>query len=195
MCSTCTCSSCVRSLGISFRRWPRVHRHGCPRVDCRRCSQDRLHREGARGRTATVKASTRSSVTNCSTVKSFARGRVIIENWRRHYNTNRPPLCAQLPTAGTGGLHARASGSAIGPSRSARAHAGSAPNPKLTSPPDPSGRPNSPFTTGRLQASLKGRHGACDVTSGDAHPAAEALLIGLLRRQRAFDGPFEVALG
>ena len=28
----------------SFRQWPRIRRHGCPRVDCRRWSQDRLHR-------------------------------------------------------------------------------------------------------------------------------------------------------
>ena len=40
-------------------------------------------------------------------------------------------LCARLPTTGTGGLHARASGSAIRPSRFARRHAGTPPNPKL----------------------------------------------------------------
>ena len=28
----------------SFRQWPGVRRHGRPRVDCRRWSQDRLHR-------------------------------------------------------------------------------------------------------------------------------------------------------
>jgi hypothetical protein len=65
------------------------------------------------GRTATVKASTRSSVTNCSTVNV---------------------LFTRLPTTGNGGLNARASGSTIRPSRSARAR--TAPNRKLTSQPD-----------------------------------------------------------
>ena len=32
------------SRAHSFRQWPGVRRHGRPRVDCRRRSQDRLHR-------------------------------------------------------------------------------------------------------------------------------------------------------
>src|SRR4051794_29447664 len=94
--------------------------------------------EAVRARTATVKASTRSSVTNCSTVKSFNRARGQgdhreLETALQHYSS---ALFARIPTTGTGGLHARASGSAIRPSRSARGHNGTAPNPKLTSQPD-----------------------------------------------------------
>ena len=56
-----------------------------------------------------------------------------LETALQHYSS---ALFARLPTTGTGGLHAHASGSAIRPSRSARARAGTAPIVKLTSPPD-----------------------------------------------------------
>jgi hypothetical protein len=55
----------------------------------------------------------------------------------------------------------------------------------------------SPLTDiGRLEPSLKRRHWTCDVTPGDAHPAAEPLLIGFTAPycdQRALGGPFDVA--
>lgn len=45
------------------------------------------------GRTAATKTSTASCVTNCSTVRIFfslKEAQLVIENWRRHYNTARP---------------------------------------------------------------------------------------------------------
>jgi hypothetical protein len=67
-------------------------------------------------------------------------------------------LFARLPTTGTGGLHARASGSAVRPSRSARAHAGTAPIPKLTSPPDHSIGAGRDLGTGNCASGI---HNAC----------------------------------
>ena len=62
--------------------------------------------------------------------------KVIIENWRRHYNTIRPysSLGYRPPAPRPSCPRVRLT---IRPSRSARAGAGTAPNPKLTSPTGP----------------------------------------------------------
>ena len=79
---------------VSFRQWARVRRESCPGLDCSGWRQDGLHRTRLtleeRPHLESFNARLRDELLDGEIFYTLAEARIIIESWRRFYNTLRP---------------------------------------------------------------------------------------------------------
>ena len=93
----------------SFRQWAGVRRQGGAGVDRRGRREDRLHRAGSpweNGYVESFNARLRDELLNGEIFYSLREAQIVIESWRRHYNTVRPHASLGYQATGARGLRA-----------------------------------------------------------------------------------------